>query len=187
MTGNEPQQDSLVARQYREYIIQHGRQTWSWESIPIGAASEMSWERTFTVDTSMWYADTVEDYSGWYEAGVAVALEDRKGTDHESVIDSPFGGPVVPPMLVRYWASAEHFRRLNIFGGVMMITFHDTRVVKPVLAGTKLRYTARIVRKFEKRGRFYCGSEFVVVDAATGELVLQDYMERIMGYRKASA
>ena len=192
MAREEAQQDALATQQplgdtqihqYREYVEEHGRQNWTWESIPEGSESERTWERTYTVDTSYWYTDTVEDYSSWYETGVAVDPDDPKGASPQANSESPFGGPIVPPMLIMY-LSAEHLRRLNMKGGVIMITFHESEIVRPVLAGTRLRYTARISKKFVKRGRHYLGTDVEVADAATGEVVLRDYREMLMDYRK---
>ena len=174
MTQQQPPTDALQSQQplsesqvqqYRRYVEERGTPNWTWETIPVGPESERIWVREFNQDTIGWYTDSVEDYRSWYDS------------------ESPFGGPVVPPMLP-IWFAARHHDELGWKGGVMMITHHETKIHAPILAGTRLRYRARLVKKFIKRGRPYYGAEIEITDAETGQLVLEDYRELALSYRK---
>lgn len=156
--------------QIGEYLAKLERQHKSLWDIPEG--EELSWEMRVTPELVILYCDGVEDYNPWYEAWPVGPGE------------SPFGTAIVPPLLLGYWQKWFHrqARGAGEVGGVAAAW--DTEVIAPCPVGTLVRYRARQVRRYIKRGRQYVRAEITVEDASTGQLFVRHAREALAKYAK---
>ena len=162
-TASTPPLTEEQARRRREYVEQlKSRSGWSFESVPDNY--EYTWEKTITPESVMLYTDGVEEFNPWYEG------------------ESPFGGPIAPPF---YFSreSSHCFDPLGPGVGRLHVS-HETELLEPVSVGTTVRFSARLTRKYLKRGRRYVDVDIDITDAATGKLVAREKRGLISEYRK---
>lgn len=171
MTTTTPATDALrpmteiQVRQTREFVnsLDEKCQTY-WEMVEIG--DELSRELHLTPELVILYADAVEDYNPWYE-GWLMNTWYQNG-------ESPFGGAVVPPMLVSHFVLSVQFDHTKPFAIGSIHTYHDTHIVEPIPVGTTVLIRTKAVDKFVKRERRYVRHEVTVTDVDTGTLYLTE-------------
>lgn len=137
--------------------LQQGLQTY-WDMIEIG--DELVRELHITPELVILYLDPVEDYNPWYEGW-------RMNTWHIKG-ESPFGGAIVPPLLVSHFVLSVQFDHTRPFAIGSIHTFHDSEILEPIPIGATVRIAAKAIDKFEKRGRRYVRHEVNVTDAHNG-------------------
>lgn len=152
-------------RQERDFVasLEMGSQTY-WDMIELG--SVLSRDLEITPELVILYADAVEDYNPWYEGW-------RMNTwriDGES----PFGGAIVPPLMMSHFVLSVQFDHTKPFAIGSIHTFHDTEILAPIPVGTTVRITATAVDKFEKRGRRYVRHEVVVTDTSNSTVYMRE-------------
>ena len=155
----------IQREQTRAFIagLEQGSQTY-WDMVEIG--DELSRDLPITPELVILYADAVEDYNPWYEGW-------RMNTWHIPG-ESPFGGAIVPPLLVSHFVLSVQFDHTKPFAIGSVHTFHDSEIVKPILIGATVRITTRAIDKYEKRGRRYVRHEVHVTDVEDGSLYLRE-------------
>jgi acyl dehydratase len=151
--------------QTREFIagLQQGSQTY-WDMVNVGDA--LSRELKITPELVILYADGVEDFNPWYE-GWRMNTWQIEG-------ESPFGGAIVPPLMISHFVLSVQFDHTKPFAIGSIHTFHDTELLEPIPVGATVRITATAIDKFEKRGRRYVRHEVRVEDVETGVLYLRE-------------
>ena len=135
-----------------------------WDMVEVG--DELSRDLHITPELVILYADAVEDFNPWYEAW--------KMNTWRIPGESPFGGAIVPPMLVSHFVLSVQFDHTKPFAIGSIHTFHDSEILEPIPVGATVRITARAASKYEKRGRRYVRHEVTVADVATGDLYLTE-------------
>ena len=135
-----------------------------WDMVEVGDV--LSRELEITPELVILYADAVEDYNSWYEGW-------RMNTWRIPGV-SPFGGAIVPPLLVSHFVLSVQFDHTKPFAIGSIHTFHDTEILAPIPVGATVTITARATEKFVKRERRYVRHEVSVTDAATGRLYLKE-------------
>ncbi len=168
MTGKDSELKPMSAvqkAQTRAFIegLQQGSQTY-WDMVEIG--DELSRELHLTPELVILYLDPVEDYNPWYEGW-------RMNTWHIPG-ESPFGGAIVPPLLVSHFVLSVQFDHTRPFAIGSIHTFHDSEILEPIPVGATVRITTRAVDKFEKRGRRYVRHEVTVTDVTNGTLYFRE-------------
>jgi acyl dehydratase len=155
----------IQVAQTREFIagLEQGSQTY-WDMVEIG--DELSRDLHITPELVILYADAVEDFNPWYE-GWTMNTWQTKG-------ESPFGGAIVPPLLVSHFVLSVQFDHTKPFAIGSIHTFHDSEVLAPIPVGATVRITTRAIDKYEKRGRRYVRHEVEVTDVASGTLYLRE-------------
>jgi acyl dehydratase len=151
----------IQAVQTRRFVegLEQGSQTY-WDMVEIG--DELSRDLHITPELVILYADAVEDFNPWYEAW-------RMNTwaiDGES----PFGGAIVPPVLVSHFVLSVQFDHTKPFAIGSIHTFHDSEILEPIPIGATVRIMTRATDKYEKRGRRYVRHDVTVTDVASGTL-----------------
>lgn len=171
MSENTPRTDSLrpmteiQIRQTREFIdgLASESQTY-WDMVNVGDV--LSRELHITPELVILYADAVEDYNPWYE-GWRMNTWVIEG-------ESPFGGAIVPPVLVSHFVLSVQFDHTKPFAIGSIHTFHDTEILAPIPVGATVRITTRATDKFVKRGRRYVRHEVTVDDVSNGTLYMRE-------------
>ena len=145
--------------QTREFIagLQEECQTY-WDMVEIG--DELSRELHITPELVILYADAVEDFNPWYE-GWRMNTWNIPG-------ESPFGGAIVPPLLISHFVLSVQFDHTKPFAIGSIHTYHDSEILAPIPVGATVRITTRAIDKYEKRGRRYVRHEVSVVDVVNG-------------------
>ena len=143
--------------------LQQGSQTY-WDMVEIG--DELSRELDITPELVILYCDPVEDYNPWYE-GWRMNTWRIPG-------ESPFGGAIVPPMMMSHFVLSVQFDHTKPFAIGSIHTSHDSEILKPIAVGTRVRITTKAIDKFEKRGRRYVRHEVHVTDVADGGLYFRE-------------
>ena len=140
-----------------------------WDMTTVGDV--LTRDLHLTPELVVLYADGVEDYNPWYEGWLMNAW----------MIDgeSPFGGAIVPPMLVSHFILSVQFDHTKPFPIGSIHTYHDSRIVAPIPIGTTVRITSTAVDKFEKRGRRYVRHEVEVTDASSGDLYFTETRDNL--------
>lgn len=158
-------QSPLQRQQTRAFIesLQEECQTY-WDMVEIG--DELSRELTITPELVILYADAVEDFNPWYEGW-------RMNTWHIEG-ESPFGGAIVPPLLVSHFVLSVQFDHTKPFAIGSIHTYHDSEIVEPIPVGATVRITTRASDKYEKRGRRYVRHDVTVTDVACGRLYFRE-------------
>jgi len=153
-----PLTDIQVA-QTRAFIdgLESGSQTY-WDMVEIGDV--LSRDLTITPELVILYADAVEDFNPWYE-GWKMNTWTIPG-------ESPFGGAIVPPLLVSHFVLSVQFDHTKPFAIGSIHTFHDSELLEPIPIGATVRITTTAADKYVKRDRRYVRHEVVVEDVATG-------------------
>jgi acyl dehydratase len=155
----------IQIEQVRKFVgdLESGSQTY-WDMVSIG--DELSRELHITPELVILYADAVEDYNPWYE-GWRMNTWNIKG-------ESPFGGAIVPPLLVSHFVLSVQFDHTKPFAIGSIHTFHDTELIEPIPVGAKVRITTRAADKYIKRERRYVRHEVHVTDVASGQLYMRE-------------
>lgn len=151
----------LQVEQTREFIagLEQGSQTY-WDMVTIG--DELSRELELTPELIILYADGVEDFNPWYEAW--------RMNSWRIPGESPFGGAIVPPLLVSHFVLSVQFDHTKPFAIGSIHTFHDSEIHAPIPVGATVRITTKAIEKFEKRGRRYVRHAVTVTDTNNGTL-----------------
>jgi acyl dehydratase len=155
----------IQVRQTREFVdsLNEKCQTY-WDMVEVG--DELSRELHLTPELVILYADAVEDYNPWYE-GWLMNTWYQEG-------ESPFGGAIVPPMLVSHFVLSVQFDHTKPFAIGSIHTYHDTRMLEPIPVGATVLIHTRAIEKFEKRGRRYVRHEVTVTDVDDGTRYLTE-------------
>ena len=158
-------QCAVQAAQTRAFVagLQQGSQTY-WDMVEIG--DELSRDLHISPELVILYLDPVEDYNPWYEGW-------RMNSWHIDG-ESPFGGAIVPPLLVSHFVLSVQFDHTKPFAIGSIHTFHDSEILEPIPVGATVRITTRAIDKYEKRGRRYVRHEVHVTDTATGMLYFRE-------------
>ena len=156
---------AIQIEQVRNFVgaLESGSQTY-WDMVNIG--DELSRELHITPELVILYADAVEDYNPWYE-GWRMNTWNIKG-------ESPFGGAIVPPLLVSHFVLSVQFDHTKPFAIGSIHTYHDTEIVEPIPVGATVRITTRATDKYIKRERRYVRHEVLVTDVASGQLYMRE-------------
>ena len=152
-------------RQERDFVasVQTGSQTY-WDMVEIG--DELARELQITPELVILYGDAVEDYNPWYE-GWRMNTWRIEG-------ESPFGGAIVPPLMMSHFVLSVQFDHTRPFAVGSIHTFHDTEILAPIPVGATVRIAATAIDKYEKRGRRYVRHEVKVTDVASGKLYMKE-------------
>jgi acyl dehydratase len=155
----------IQIRQTRDYIdsLASVSETY-WDMVSIGDV--LSRELHITPELVILYADAVEDFNPWYEGW-------RMNTWHIPG-ESPFGGAVVPPLLVSHFVLSVQFDHTRPFAIGSIHTYHDSEILEPIPVGATVRITTRAIDKFIKRERRYVRHEVTVEDVASGTLYFRE-------------
>jgi acyl dehydratase len=129
-----------------------------WDMVSVG--DELSRDLHITPELVILYCDGVEDYNPWYEGW----LMNTWYGDGES----PFGGAIVPPMLVSHFVLSVQFDHTRPFAIGSIHTFHDSEIIEPIPVGATVRIHTKAIDKFVKRDRRYVRHEVTVTDVETG-------------------
>ena len=135
-----------------------------WDMVEVG--DELSRVLDLTPELVILYADAVEDFNPWYE-GWKMNTWRIEGT-------SPFGGAIVPPLLVSHFVLSVQFDHTKPFAIGSIHTYHDTELIEPIPVGTQVRITTKAIDKYEKRGRRYVRHEVLVTDEENGTLYIRE-------------
>ena len=135
-----------------------------WDMVEVG--DELARELTVTPELVILYADAVEDYTPWYE-GWRMNTWRIEG-------ESPFGGAIVPPLMISHFVLSVQFDHTKPFAVGSIHTFHDTEILAPIPVGATVRITARAVDKYVKRERRYVRHEVEVADVGDGTLYMRE-------------
>ena len=170
-TESQPKTDDLrpmtdlQVRQTRAFVDSLNAESQPyWDMVAIG--DELSRDLHITPELVILYADAVEDYNPWYEGWL---MNTWTRTGH-----SPFGGAIVPPLLVSHFVLSVQFDHTKPFAIGSIHTFHDSEIFEPIPVGTTVRITTKAIEKFEKRGRRYIRHEVRVTDVKSGTLYLRE-------------
>jgi acyl dehydratase len=156
---------SIQVEQTRAFIeaLQQGSETY-WDMTTVG--DELSRDLAITPELVILYADAVEDFNPWYE-GWTMNTWSVQGA-------SPFGGAIVPPLLVSHFVLSVQFDHTRPFAIGSVHTYHDSEVLAPIMIGTTVRITTRCTDKFEKRGRRYVRHDVTVTGTNDGRLYMRE-------------
>ena len=176
MTTTGPATDDLrpmtdvQVQQTRDFVdsLNEKSQTY-WDMVTVG--DELSRDLHLTPELVILYADGVEDYNPWYEGWLMNSWHVEGA--------SPFGGAVVPPMLVSHFVLSVQFDHTKPFAIGTIHTFHDSQVFAPIPVGATVRIHTKAVDKFVKRERRYVRHEVTVTDAETGALYLTEVRDNL--------
>jgi acyl dehydratase len=162
--GLRPMTDIQI-RQTREFIasLESRSQTY-WDMVTVGES--LSRELHITPELVILYADAVEDFNPWYEGW-------RMNTWYNPG-ESPFGGAVVPPLLISHFVLSVQFDHTKPFAIGSIHTYHDTEILEPIPVGATVRITAKAIDKYVKRERRYVRHEVTVEDVAKGTLYFRE-------------
>jgi acyl dehydratase len=171
MTQTVPTTDALrpmteiQVQQTRDFVdsLNAESQTY-WDMVAVG--DELSRDLHLTPELVVMYADAVEDFNPWYE-GWTMNSWYKAG-------ESPFGGAVVPPMLVSHFVLSVQFDHTKPFAIGSIHTYHDSRMHAPIPVGATVRILTRATDKFVKRERRYVRHEVTVTDVESGTLYLTE-------------
>lgn len=155
----------IQIEQTREFIagLEQGSQTY-WDMVEIGDV--LSRDLHITPELVILYADAVEDFNPWYEAW-------RMNT-WTIPGESPFGGAIVPPVLVSHFVLSVQFDHTKPFAIGSIHTYHDSEILAPIPVGATVRITTRATDKYEKRGRRYVRHEVTVTDTTDATLYFRE-------------
>ncbi|HZZ46909.1 MAG TPA: MaoC family dehydratase [Pseudonocardia sp.] len=178
MEASAPATDSLrpmtdiQVQQTREFVdsLNEECETY-WDMVDVG--DELSRELHLTPELVILYADAVEDYNPWYE-GWLMNTWYQKG-------ESPFGGAIVPPMLVSHFVLSVQFDHTKPFAIGSIHTYHDSQIHEPIPVGARVTIHTKAIDKFVKRDRRYVRHEATVTDIETGTVYvteIRDIMSR---------
>jgi acyl dehydratase len=155
----------IQIEQTRDFIdsLQSKSQTY-WDMVEVGDV--LARDLTITPELVILYADGVEDFNSWYEGW-------RMNTwriDGES----PFGGAIVPPLMISHFVLSVQFDHTKPFAIGSVHTFHDSEILEPIVVGATVRISAEAIDKFVKRDRRYVRHLVKVEDVASGVLYFRE-------------
>jgi acyl dehydratase len=155
----------IQIEQTRDFIdsLQSKSQTY-WDMVEVGDV--LARELTITPELVILYADGVEDFNCWYEGW-------RMNTwriDGES----PFGGAIVPPLMMSHFVLSVQFDHTKPFAIGSVHTFHDSEILEPIPVGATVRISAEAIDKFVKRDRRYVRHLVKVEDVTSGVLYFRE-------------
>lgn len=155
----------IQVAQTRAFIdgLEQGSQPY-WDMVEIG--EELSRELELTPELVILYADGVEDFNPWYEGW--------RMNSWRIPGESPFGGAIVPPLMVSHFVLSVQFDHTKPFAIGSIHTFHDSEILQPIPVGATVRVTTRVSDKYEKRGRRYVRHAVTVTDIADGTLYMRE-------------
>jgi acyl dehydratase len=155
----------IQIRQTREFIesLKEKSQTY-WDMVEIGDVLARDLE--ITPELVILYADAIEDYNPWYE-GWRMNTWRIPG-------ESPFGGAIVPPMLVSHFVLSVQFDHTKPFAIGSVHTAHETELLEPIPVGATVRISAKAIDKYEKRGRRYVRHEVTVTDTGSDIVYMRE-------------
>jgi acyl dehydratase len=152
-------------RQTREFVDSLSSQSQTyWDMVTVG--DELSRDLHITPELVILYADSVEDYNPWYEGWLM--------NKWYVTGSSPFGGAIVPPLLVSHFVLSVQFDHTKPFAAGSIHTFHDSEIIEPIPVGATVRIHTRAIEKFIKRERRYVRHAVTVTDVATGKLYFKE-------------
>jgi acyl dehydratase len=156
---------SIQAEQTRDFVnsLAQAAQPY-WDMVEIG--DELARDLHLNAELVTLYADGVEDYNPWYE-GWAMDKWHVEG-------ESPFGGAIVPPLLVSHFVLSVQFDHTKPFAVGSIHTYHDTTIHAPIPVGSTVRIATKAVDKYVKRERRYVRHEVTVTDTESGTLYLTE-------------
>jgi acyl dehydratase len=171
MSADDMRTDSLrpmteiQIEQTRGFIdsLQSKSQTY-WDMVEVGDV--LARELTITPELVILYADGVEDFNSWYE-GWRMNTWRIEG-------ESPFGGAIVPPLMISHFVLSVQFDHTKPFAIGSVHTFHDSEILEPILVGATVRISAEAIDKFVKRDRRYVRHLVKVEDVASGVLYFRE-------------
>ncbi len=135
-----------------------------WDMVTVGDV--LSRELQVTPELVILYADAVEDYNSWYE-GWRMNTWRIEG-------QSPFGGAIVPPLMMSHFVLSVQFDYTKPFAVGSIHTFHDTEIIEPIPIGATVRITTTAIDKFIKRERRYVRHEVMVQDVTSGQMYMKE-------------
>ncbi|BBB14500.1 MaoC family dehydratase [Sphingopyxis sp. FD7] len=135
-----------------------------WDAVEIG--DELARELMLSPELIILYADGVEDFNPWYEGWT---MNGWRGPG-----SSPFGGAIVPPLLVSHFVLAVQFDHTKPFAIGSIHTMHESEILAPIPVGTTVEIRTRATDKFEKRGRRYVRHQVTVTDIVNGTLYFRE-------------
>jgi len=135
-----------------------------WDMVEVG--DELERDLHLTPELVILYADGVEDYNPWYEGW-------KMNTWYIGG-ESPFGGAIVPPVMVSHFVLSVQFDHTKPFAIGSIHTFHDTELHEPIPVGATVRIHTKAIDKYEKRGRRYVRHEVTVTDVESGTRYLTE-------------
>ena len=106
---------------------------------------------TITEEAIARFAEATEDYGDWY------------------MKDSPFGGRIAHPTLTTTDYSLMLFPKVGVFSGLH--AKHESEFYNPARLGKRMTVTAKVLEKYEKRGREYFVLEYRTVDEDGQDIV----------------
>lgn len=155
----------LQTRQTREFIDGLASEAKPyWDMVEIG--DELWHDLHLSAELVILYSDGVEDFNPWYE-GWRMNSWHIKG-------ESPFGGAIVPPLLVSHFVLSVQFDATRPFSIGSIHTFHDSELIEPIPVGTTVRIATKAIDKYEKRGRRYVRHAVTVTDVESGVLFFRE-------------
>lgn len=156
---------NLQILQTREFVtsLDEVCQTY-WDMVNVGDV--LTRELHITPELVILYADAVEDYNPWYEGW-------RMNTWYIPG-ESPFGGAIVPPLMVSHFVLSVQFDHTKPFAIGSIHTYHDTEIFEPIPVGATVRISAKAIDKFIKRDRRYVRHEVTVEDVGSGVLYMRE-------------
>ena len=158
----------IQVAQTRDFIIALEQDCHTyWDAVEVGDV--LARDLTITPELVILYADSVEDFNPWYEAWTM--------NSWRTTGESPFGGAIVPPLLVSHFILSVQFDHTKPFSIGSIHTLHDSEILAPIPVGATVRITTRAIDKFEKRGRRYLRHEVTVEDAHNSTLFLRETRE----------
>ncbi len=92
--------------------------------------------------------------------------------------DSPFGGPIAPPVMLGNQALRLRTSRYIVMAGLhakMQFEF-----VEPLRVGIRVRSYGKVIDKFEKRGRHYMVTEFTTKDEDSGAVLTRGQLTQML-------
>ncbi|QFU08765.1 hypothetical protein PARPLA_03261 [Rhodobacteraceae bacterium THAF1] len=155
----------LQIAQERAFVesLKEDSQTY-WDMIAVSDVLER--DLTVTPELVILYADAVEDYNPWYE-GWRMNTWRIEG-------ESPFGGAIVPPLMMSHFVLSVQFDHTKPFAIGSVHTMHETEIFAPIFVGATVTIRAEAIDKFEKRGRRYVRHEVVVSDTESGTRYMRE-------------
>jgi hypothetical protein len=156
---------AIQIQQTREFVksLDEESETY-WDMVTVGDV--LSRELQITPELVILYADAVEDYHAWYE-GWRMNTWRIEG-------ESPFGGAVVPPLMMSHFVLSVQFDHTKPFAVGSIHTFHDTEIMDAIPIGATVRITTKAIDKFVKRDRRYVRHEVMVEDVQTGKPYMRE-------------
>ena len=156
---------AIQIQQTRDFVKSLDEESESyWDMVNVGDV--LSRELHVTPELVILYADAVEDYHSWYEGW-------RMNTWHIKG-ESPFGGAVIPPLMMSHFVLSVQFDHTKPFAVGSIHTFHDTEILDAIPVGATVRVSTKAIGKFVKRERRYVRHEVTVEDVSNGKLYMRE-------------